>query len=562
MVQALVLATADYMPHGYCYLWNPGLVWLHVVSDFLTAAAYYSIPVTLLYFVRKRSDLPYAGVFILFGAFIIACGTTHLMEIWSLWHSNYWISGSLKALTALISVYTAIELIPIIPQALALPSPAQLEAANQQLEKRVQERTAQIEKTNQELKKEIVARQQAAAERSRLLAREQEARAVAERANRTKDEFLAVLSHELRSPLNPILGWSKLLQMYPFDRAKTTQALITIERNAELQAQLIDDLLDIAKILQGKLSLNPTAVNLSWVIKAALDTVQTAATAKSISLQTVLADIGQVSGDATRLQQIVWNLLTNAIKFTPEGGQVKIQLEQSGEQAQLTVKDTGIGISPNFLPHIFESFRQEDASITRRYGGLGVGLSIVRQLVEAHGGTIAADSPGEGLGATFTVRFPLLKVKTETKSINEEPQELSLQGVRVLAVDDEPDARELLTAILSQYGAEVLTVASAPEALTALQSFQPDVLVSDIGMPQVDGLTLIEQIRTLTPQQGGQVRAIALTAYARVEERQQALASGYQKHLAKPITPEPLVRAVVALAQDHNHPLDKNDWLT
>jgi PAS domain S-box-containing protein len=386
-------------------------------------------------------------------------------------------------------------------------------------------------------------------ERDRLLKLEQAARAEAERANRIKDEFLAVLSHELRSPLNPILGWTKLLQTRKFDETKTAEALATIERNVKLQTQLIDDLLDVAKILRGKLSIDAAPVNLAFVIESAIDTVSTAAFAKSIMLHPVLPNIGQVCGDSNRLQQIVWNLLSNAIKFTPKGGRVEIRLQQVDDQAHIIVSDTGIGINPDFLPHIFESFRQEDVSITRKYGGLGLGLAIVRQLVEAHGGTITADSPGEGLGATFTVWLPLLNVEPEIKQIDDLPQEgLDLTGIRVLTVDDDPDARELLTILLAQYGAEVLTVASAAEVLANLESFQPDVLVSDIGMPEVDGYSLIQQIRTLTPEKGGQIPAIALTAYAREDDHQRAIRSGYQRHVTKPLDPEELVQVVVALA--------------
>jgi PAS domain S-box-containing protein len=398
---------------------------------------------------------------------------------------------------------------------------------------------------------DITEKKQAEAEREQLLHREQIARAEAERANRIKDEFLAVLSHELRSPLNPILGWTKLLQSGRMDAAKTAKALATIERNAKLQTELIDDLLDVAKILRGKLSLNMAAVNLSSAVEAALDTVGTAAVAKSISLRSVLPNVGQVLGDVARFQQIVWNLLSNAIKFTPYGGRVDIQLQRVGTEAHIIVKDTGKGISPDFLPHLFESFQQEDASITRKYGGLGLGLAIVRQLVEAHGGTITAHSPGEGLGATFTVRLPLLNIAPDVQPLHEYPhQELDLTGIRVLAVDDEPDARELLTALLAEYGADVLTVASASEVLVNLEAFQPNVLVSDIAMPEIDGYTLIQKVRALPPTQGGQIPAIALTAYAREDDYQRAISSGFQRHITKPLEPERLVQAVVTLTRN------------
>ncbi|MEZ2279985.1 MAG: response regulator [Microcoleus sp.] len=398
------------------------------------------------------------------------------------------------------------------------------------------------------ISRDITDRQQAEIERDRLFEQEQAARAEAERANRIKDEFLTVLSHELRSPLSPILGWAKLLQTRNFDPAKTAQALATIERNAKLQVKLIDDLLDIAKVLRGKLSIDTAPVNLIFIIESAIDTVRAAAVAKSILIHPVLPKIGLVSGDATRLQQVVWNLLSNAIKFTPNHGQVDIRLFQIDNQAQITISDTGKGINPDFLPYIFESFRQEDASTTRKYGGLGLGLTIVRQLVEAHGGTIVADSPGKELGATFTLQFPLLNIEPENNQTGDlPPQIFDLTGIRVLAVDDELDTRELLTALLTQYGAEVLTVASVAEVLTSLKSFQPDVLVSDIGMPEVDGYTLIQQIRALPPEQGGQLPAIAVTAYATEDDRQRAIASGYQQHLIKPLEPELLAEAIVAL---------------
>lgn len=406
--------------------------------------------------------------------------------------------------------------------------------------------------------RDITDRKQSELERDRLLEQEQAARASAERANRIKDEFLAVLSHELRSPLNPILGWTKLMQSRKFDVTKTQEALATIERNAKLQTQLIDDLLDVAKILRGKLSMNATPVDLAFVIEQAIDTVRTAAVAKNITLHAVLPQIGRVSGDAARLQQIVWNLLSNAIKFTPTQRQVDIRLERIGNQAQIMVSDTGKGINPDFLPHIFESFRQEDASTTRKYGGLGLGLAIVRHLVEAHGGTIWADSPGEGQGATFAVQLPLLdtepeKVLPQAASVDE----LNLAGIRVMSVDDDPDARDLLASLLEQYGAEVLVVTSAAEVLANLASFRPDVLVSDIGMPEMDGYTLIQHVRTLSPEQGGQIPAIALTAYAREGDYQQAINSGYQRHITKPLDPEELVRAVKTLM--HQNRVDRTE---
>jgi signal transduction histidine kinase len=396
-------------------------------------------------------------------------------------------------------------------------------------------------------------RQWAEEKRIQMLAREQEARQQAEAANRIKDEFLAVLSHELRSPLNPILGWSKLLRNGKLNAAKTAHALEIIERNAKLQSQLIEDLLDVSRILRGKLSLNMAPVNLASTIKAALETVRLAAEAKSIQIQTVFdPTIGQVLGDAARLQQVVWNLLTNAVKFTPEGGRVEILLQQIGSQAQIQVRDTGKGISPDFLPYVFEYFRQADATTTRTFGGLGLGLAIVRHLVELHGGTVLADSPGEGQGATFTVRLPLIKDKSGRSKAEGNfsplvPQSSPLSGIRVLVVDDDTDSREFFAFVLEQLGAQVSTVTSAGEAIAFLEQSQPNILLSDIGMPDMDGYMLMRQIRAMPPEQGGQILAIALTAYAGEIDRQQALEAGFQHHLAKPVEPNELVKVILNL---------------
>jgi len=391
-------------------------------------------------------------------------------------------------------------------------------------------------------------RKQVESERNSLLSREQAARAQAEEANRVKDEFLAILSHELRSPLNPILGWTRLLQTQKLNPTKTAEALATIERNAKLQTQLIDDLLDVSRILRGKLNLNVAPVDLSFIIESAIETMRTAAVAKSIVIQTQLQPVRQVAGDSARLQQIIWNLLSNAIKFTPDDGQVSIQLKQVGKSAQITVSDTGKGIEPEFLPYVFDYFRQADASITRKFGGLGLGLAIVRHLVELHGGTVTAASPGEGLGATFRLMLPLIPGNPQqNQEIPSSNLVLDLTGVRVLVVEDELDSREFLIFVLEQYGATVMAAENAATGFEMLQQFQPDVLISDIGMPVEDGYHLIRRIRKLPAQQGGKILAIALTAYAKNEDSQQALAAGFQKHLSKPIEPAQLATAVVSL---------------
>jgi PAS domain S-box-containing protein len=396
---------------------------------------------------------------------------------------------------------------------------------------------------------EITQRKQAEVEREQLLAREQVAREAAEQANRLKDEFLAVLSHELRSPLNPILGWVKLLQTRDLSPEQRQQALATIERNTKLQAQLVEDLLDISRIMRGKLSLHFVPMSLVTPIAAAIETVHHAAEAKAITIETTLNPmVGEISGDAGRLQQVVWNLLSNAIKFTPQGGRVTVLLEQHDRHAQILVSDTGKGIHPDFLPHLFEMFRQQDSSTTRQFGGLGLGLAISRQLVEAHGGTITASSAGEGQGTTITVRLPLMPLPRWTvpnaPSID---SFLSLQGIHVLVVDDEPDLLAFLRVLLEQSGAIVTAVESAQTALDVLNRSAVDVLVSDIQMPQMDGYTLIHQVRSL--QKLEQLPAIALTAYASEVHREQALAAGYQQHFAKPVELAVLVTAIAQLAR-------------
>ncbi|MBD1938890.1 PAS domain S-box protein [Microcoleus sp. FACHB-68] len=385
-------------------------------------------------------------------------------------------------------------------------------------------------------------------EREQLLQREKTAREVAENANRIKDEFLAVLSHELRSPLNPILGWTQLLQTGKLDEARKAEALKTIERNAKLQTQLIEDLLDISRIMQGKLSLTAAPVSLTFVISAAIETVRLAAEAKHIRLQLDLDyTVAPISADAARLQQVVWNLLSNAVKFTPAGGQVTVELRQLNQLAQIRVIDTGKGINPQFLPYLFEYFRQEDGSTTRRFGGLGLGLAIARQIVEMHGGTVRAESQGEAQGATFIVQLPAMK---QTASIVSELVEtkidagLPLEGIQILLVDDEPDTREFQAFLLEQNGAKVIAVASGLEALQALEQSIPDVLVSDIGMAQMDGYMLLQQIRSRPLQQGGMIPAIALTAYAAEIDRQQALQVGFQAHITKPVESDVLVKAI------------------
>ncbi len=392
--------------------------------------------------------------------------------------------------------------------------------------------------------------------------REQEARADAEEANRLKDEFLATLSHELRTPLTAILGWSRLLSSGKLDERSAARAVEVIERNADAQNQLIEDILDVSRIITGKLALHVEPVDPVVVIESAIEAVRPAAEAKRVELHVLVSsETVPVSGDETRLRQVVWNLLTNAVKFTPEGGRVEARVERAGSYARIKVSDTGEGIDPEFLPYVFDRFRQADATTTRQRGGLGLGLAIVRHLVELHGGTVSAESEGRGRGATFTITLPLAGPGTQPgesegpRAAREEsipaPAEdcpPSLADLRVLVVDDEPDTLDFIVAALEGCGAEVTTAASAAEAFRLMKEARPDVLVSDIGMPGEDGYSLIRKVRRLGDDEGGKTPAVALTAYAREADRRKAIRAGFQTHMTKPVEPSELVEVIASLA--------------
>jgi PAS domain S-box-containing protein len=383
----------------------------------------------------------------------------------------------------------------------------------------------------------------------------------AQQASQLKDEFLATVSHELRTPLNAILGWAHMLRKAPFDSVAAQKAFETIERNARAQSQLIDDLLDVSRIITGKLRIDVRQLDPTSFVAAATEAVQPAAEAKGVRIQLIL-DTGavSVSGDPVRLQQVVWNLLSNAIKFTPRGGRVQVKLERVNSHVEIVVSDTGSGIAPEFLPHVFDRFRQADQRTTRLYGGMGLGLAIVHNLVELHGGNVKAESEGIGKGSTFTVMLPVAPVyRSEEHGVRVHPGTRDtlpsfdfvdkLDGMRVLVVDDEPDTRELLKSGLEQSGAKVAAASSVVDALEKLQTFAPDLLISDIGMPDQDGYDLIRQVRQLDREHGGQIPAVALTAYARVEDRMHALRAGYQMHVPKPVELAELIAVAASLIQ-------------
>ena len=430
--------------------------------------------------------------------------------------------------------------------------------AREELEDRVRARTRELAETNAALRDEVDERKRIEAERLVLLESEQRARAHAEAVNRLKDEFLATLSPELRTPLNAILGWSHLLTSSRNDPAMVERAIGVIRNNAMAQSQLIEDILDVSRIIGGKLRLNLARVPLQEVIEAALDSVSPAAQAKAIEIVRDVDDIEPITGDYDRLQQVVWNLLSNAVKFTPREGRVTVGLKRVEDDVVLRVEDTGIGISPDFLPYVFDRFRQADGTATRRHGGLGLGMAIVRYLVELHGGTVRVHSEGEGQWATFTIELPphldatadqhedsgtpMVEAGDESAPIQH------LDGVSVMVVDDDQDSRSFMSQLLQNHGASVVAAESTSEALSRLRQLCPRVLISDIGMPGEDGYALIRQVRELPKDEGGGVPAIALTAYASPEDECAALGAGYQRHLSKPVSVPHLMATIAELA--------------
>ena len=395
-------------------------------------------------------------------------------------------------------------------------------------------------------------------ERQVLLARAERALSSAESASRAKDEFLAIVSHELRNPLNAMLGWTRMLRSGALSEERAVRALETIERNATNQAQLIEDLLDVSRVVAGKLPLDVQTVTFARVIEAAIDSARPAIEARGLRLSVVLDTEGVLSGDPARLQQVVWNLLTNATKFTPRGGSVRIELRRDESYLELSVTDSGQGISPTFLDHVFDRFKQADPSTTRQHGGLGLGLAIAKNLVEMHGGTIEAHSEGLGKGASFIVRVPVAAMRrsnvtpvpvraAETPVRLESP--IELRGLRVLVVDDDPDARDLVMAVLADCGALVTTAPSVALAMAALEKEAPDVILSDIGMPEEDGYSLVSRVRAMARSRGGATPAACLTGYTSSEDRRKALSAGFNMHLAKPVDPSELIAVVANLSR-------------
>jgi signal transduction histidine kinase len=523
-------------PHGYCYLWEPGLVGAHVSADSLIGLSYFTISLTLGYLVvRSRRQIPFSWMVLLFGAFIVACGATHLMEVVTLWYPTFWTSASLKILTAAVSVGAAVALPPLVPRVLQLVRAAQLseahraalEEANRTLEERVAERTAALEA---------------------LAAKEYTLRGEAEAANRTKDEFLGIVSHELRTPLNAILGWSSILGRDNLGPVMRQRAAESIVRSARIQAQVVDDLLDVSRIVAGKLGLNPEPVPLARAIDLALDTVKPAAEAKRIVIERRDEAIGvYVSADAGRLQQILWNLLANAIKFTPAHGTIRVRLTAAEDKATVEIEDSGVGIAPAFLPHVFERFSQADSRADRPHTGLGLGLALVRHLTELHGGVVRAWSDGLGQGATFSVQLPLLEINESVHGYEPEGhvQSPDLTPYRVLLVDDDQESLNALEVGLIDFGGTVVTATGASAARACIAEAAPHVLVTDLAMPGEDGIALVRSLRALHLS----IPAILLTAHVRRSDATELTRAGFQACLYKPVTPLELARAIASVAR-------------
>ena len=642
----------DFLPHAVCYLWDRSLLLVHAVSDFLIGVSYVVISATLAYLVyRARRDIPFHSMVLAFGAFIVACGATHFMELWTLWEPRYWLAGGVKVVTAIASLATAVVLPPLVPKALSLVRSAHLSRERERVVRRsetrfrallesapdgivIADRDGRIAMVNRQAellfgyeREELLGREvetllpeharmqhvthraqyvaapavrpmgrglalsgrrkdgtefpaeislspletdegllitavvrdvterRRAEEQQLELVRAQAARAEAEAANRTKDQFLATISHELRTPLNAVYGWAKMLRAGNLDDAGAARAVEVIERNAGVQVKMIDDLLDVSRITTGKLQLDVGVVDPRAVVEAALDVVAPAAAAKQLRLQPVLDPrAGPLMGDADRLQQVVWNLLSNSVKFTPKGGRIQVHLRRVNSHVEIAVADSGEGIDPALLPVIFDRLRQGTGG---RRGGLGIGLSLVRHLVELHGGEVSAHSDGPGQGAVFVVKLPVTIVRPADRRDSDRPADVAfpvvsgrpLEGVRVLAAEDDVDSLELLRAILTTLGAAVTTAVSGTAALDSLTHGIPHIVLSDIEMPGGDGYALIRAIRTADDARWRTLPAVALTAYGRVEDRVRLLSAGFNMHLPKPVDPSEVAAVILSLTR-------------
>jgi signal transduction histidine kinase/ActR/RegA family two-component response regulator len=509
--------SGPFMPHGTCYMWNQPLIWLHFSTDLLIAISYLAISLMLTFLVhRARRDIPFSWIFLAFGLFIVACGATHFMEVVVLWNPLYWASGMVKLVTAVASVATAIVLPPLIPRTLAMIQDAKL---SRQRKMELEERLAALEQ-------------------------EKMARAEAEEASRAKDTFLATISHELRTPMTSIIGWSSVLARGDLDAATMQTAIDAIEKSARLQAQLIEDLLDVSRIVAGKMKLDLAPVDLSNVIRNSLEGASHVARGKDVKIECILPPAPPVVfGDERRLQQIVGNLVSNAIKFTPSGERITVELRTVDSAAQIDVIDGGQGVPEVFVPHLFDRFSQADSSTSRSHGGLGLGLAIVRHLVELHGGQVEVEPRVEGRGARFSVLLHLL-ADQEQPHPAAEAEDANLSGIRILLVEDEPLTREMLSVALRQRGAIVTETGSVREAMKGLDPSEIDLVLTDIAMPGEDGFSLLRRIRALPDGSGARLPVVALSALVRAGEQDRIRDAGFDESLQKPIRAEALAVAI------------------
>jgi signal transduction histidine kinase/CheY-like chemotaxis protein len=513
-----LFSSPNFMPHGMCYLWQPGTLWLNVASDGLIAAAYYAIPLSLYYLVHeRRREIPYPGIILMFAAFIVLCGTTHLMEIWTVWHPDYRLAGALKGVTGIVSVATMFALFKVIPRAMQLRSPAQL-----QLE--VGTRTAQLANLNEELRAQIDARDQAEAQ---LRDRDQR-----------KDEFLATLAHELRNPLAPIRHAVKILGESAASPEQQRWGREVIDRQAHRMALLLDDLLEVSRITRGQLVLKTERVSIAGLITAAIETVRPLIDSKELML-TVSQPAEQVDleADPLRLSQALSNLLTNAAKFTPRGGRINLSVAKSDTDIVIAVRDTGIGFEPSLAPHLFDMFTQGHGAAEGAEGGLGIGLSLVKGLVQLHGGTVSAKSDGKGLGAEFKIMLPgtlvLATPTLEVTASNESGPAMTERPARILIADDNVDAADSLGMLLELSGHDVKVAHSGNAALGMGESYRPDVVILDIGMPDMNGYDVARSARQ--KPWGKSAYFIALTGWGQATDKDRAAAAGFDRHLTKPV---------------------------
>ena len=522
-------SSSGFMPHGMCYLWQPGTLWLNVGSDALIAAAYYAIPIALYYLVRERRfEIPYPGVVLMFAAFILLCGTTHLMEIWTVWHPDYRPAGLLKALTGLVSVATTLALFQVIPKAMLLRGPAQLQHE-------VAARTTELAQVNDKLREEIIARDFAETQ-----LREQDQR---------KDEFLATLAHELRNPLAPIRHAVKLLATDATDTAQQAWGREVIDRQARRMALLLDDLLDVSRITRGRLELRKERVELSSLINSALETVRPAIEEKGHDLRVVeTAGRAVIYVDPLRLSQAISNLLTNAVKYTPQGGVITLSVAHAAGRLTISVQDTGVGFEPALAPRLFEMFSRAGSGGEE---GLGIGLSLVKGLIRLHGGTVHAQSSGKGQGSLFTIELPAPDVASEAGSPAPSGPAPSPGGsARILIADDNRDAADSLGMLLEIAGHEVTVAHSGGEALSLGRKVRPDVVILDIGMPDINGYDVARAARS--EDWGRHVFMLAITGWGQAADKEKAHAAGFDRHLTKPVDPdlvEELLSAFVASAR-------------